>query len=101
MAKLVNMPSLAIIDGFKGIVDYYVYMGLPCARRWPHSPGKKRAPDVEAQWPAWTNATRLWMQLSPFIQDAYKQLAAGTYISGYEWFIRGYISGIYHKEAPP
>jgi len=95
------MPSQAIIDGFKGTIDYYVYMGQPCVRKWPRSPGHKRAPEVEAQWSNFTKATRLWSQLPPEIRESYKQLAASTTLSGYEWFLRGYISGIYHREPLP
>jgi len=101
MAKLTKMPSLAIINGFKGSIDYYVYMGLPCARKWPRSPGHKRAPDVEAQWPNFTNATKLWQRLSPEVQQTYIDLASSTTLRGFDWFMRGYLAGIFHKEPPP
>ena len=35
MAKLLNLPSLQIIKGFRGKIDYYVHDGVPCARKWP------------------------------------------------------------------
>ena len=101
MATLTKLPSLAVIDGFKGVVDFYVSRGLNCARRWPRSPGHRRAPSVEAQWLAFTTATRLWKQLPSHIQDAYRELSHGTTLSGYEWFLRSYISGIIYKPPPP
>lgn len=92
MAKIAKMPSLAIIDGFKGAVDYYVHCGQPCARSWPRSPGHRRSPAVQAQWPAFTEATTLWNDLSPEVQDAYKRMSAGTHLSGRDVFTKSYIS---------
>ena len=101
MARLTQLPEQAIIDGFKGTIDYYVHEGIPCARKWPTSPGHRRAPDVEAQWPIFTKASQLYSQLSPEVVEAYRQLAESTRLSSRDWFMRGYISGIFHKEPPP
>lgn len=35
MARLPALPSESIIRGFKGIIDFYLWRGLPCARAWP------------------------------------------------------------------
>ena len=35
MARLKNLPSLDIIRGFRGCIDYYLWKGVPCARSWP------------------------------------------------------------------
>ena len=101
LAVLTALPEQAIIDGFKGVVDFYVHRGIICARKWPKSPGHERSPAVQAQWSNFVNSTRIWKTLSPEIQDAYRQLASGTTLSGYEWFMRGYITGIYQKPPPP
>jgi len=105
MAKLKALPSLDIISGFRGVIDYYVYhpscpaetgvAGTPCARRWPRSPGKRRAPAVEAQWPVFTDAAGLWSLLSPEVQEAYNTMAEATGFSGRDLFQRSYISGIF------
>ncbi|MBA7665758.1 hypothetical protein ES703_73832 [subsurface metagenome] len=109
MAKLKALPSLAIISGFKGVIDYYVNYqscdrevagpGIPCARRWPRSPGHKRAPAVEAQWAAFSEAARYWSQLTPEIQAPYNKMASGTGLTGRDMFTRGYISGLYRYET--
>jgi len=93
MAKLAAMPSQAIINGFKGKVDFYLYMGIPVARRWPRSPGHKRAPAVEAQWPAFTTASRSWGEMSEQLQMAYTETAAGTNMSGRDLSAKAYLSG--------
>lgn len=93
MAKLTKLPGQAVIDGMKGKVDYYLWMGIPCARSWPRSPGHNRAPTVQAQWPAFTWAAKNWQNLSPAIQEAYKDLAKGTMMTGRDLFIKSFING--------
>jgi len=49
MARLDSLPSLEIIQGFKGVIDYFVTRGIPCARRWPrYSKGRMSAPALQA-----------------------------------------------------
>lgn len=89
------MPSAAIIGGFKGTVDFYVHRGQPCARKWPRSPGRKRAPAVEAQWPAFAWAASYWNELSQEVRDAYSQMAKGTYLTGRDIFVKNFITAQY------
>lgn len=105
MARLTTLPSLDIISGFRGVIDYYVYHpscvaetgveGTPCARTWPRSPGHARAPAVEAQWPAFSYITKQWNTLDPEIQDGYIKQASGTGLTGRDLFQRAYLSGLY------
>jgi len=105
MAKLKVLPELAIIDGFKGKVDFYVYHascdpelrgeGIAVARKWPRSPGHKRAPAVEAQWEAFSYAAGAWTLLSPEVQEAYRALSVGSGLSGRDLFTRSYLKGLY------
>ena len=92
MAKLIALPHQAIISGFKGTVDFYVNMGIPCARRWPRSPGHRRAPAVESQWPPFAWASSNWNSLSPIVQEAYRQTAQGTTLTGRDLFTKSYIT---------
>lgn len=100
MAKLLAMPEQAIIDGFKGIVDFYVYMGVPCARAWPKSPGSARSSAVMAQWPLFTYVSREWNNLSQTMRDAYEHLATATGLSRRDVFTRGYLTGLYRNPLP-
>lgn len=92
MAKVAKMPSRAIISGFKGKVDFYVYMGLACARKWPRSPGHKRAPAVQEHWLAFAWACQNWNSLTPSIQQAFRNMAAGSNMTGRDIFIKSYLS---------
>lgn len=100
MAKVTAMPNLAIIDGFKGVVDFYYYMGIPVARAWPKSPGKARSPGVMAQWPLFTFAAKEWNNLSPTVQEAYNKLATDSGLSGRDMLTRAYLSGLYRYPTP-
>jgi len=100
MAKLTALPELAIIDGFKGTIDYYVYMGIPCARAWPKSPGKWRSLSVMAQWPTFTYASREWNNLSLAVQRAYSVLATNSGLSSRDMQVRAYMTGLYRYPTP-
>ena len=98
MAVLTEMPSQAFISGFKGTVDYYAWKGVPVARKWPRSPGKRRAPAVEAQWSSFTYASQEWALLAPSVQAAYNEMARSSGLSGRDLQERAYLSGLYHYE---
>lgn len=87
------MPSLKVINGFKGVLDFYVHDGLACVRSWPRSPGPHRAPAVQAGWPAFTWSVKNWPNLSPIVQEAYRQLAAGTNMTARDIFMKSYMKG--------
>lgn len=92
MAKITKMPSMAIVDGFKGVIDFYVHDGQPCVRKWPRSSGHFRAPAVMEKWVAFAWAASNWNSLSPVIQDAYNRMSQGTYLTGRDIFTKGFIS---------
>ena len=100
MVKLAVMPSQDVISGYKGAVDFYVYMGIPCARKWPRSPGHNRTPAVAAQWPAFTVAARGWQSVSATVRRQYEIISAGTGLSPRDMFTRSYISGLFRNPIP-
>ena len=95
------MVGQKIIDGFRGVIDFYYYMGIPCARAWPKSPGKSRNDNVRRQWPIFTTAASLWREISPEVRQAYEDMAAVTNLTGKDMFFRGYISGTLRYYVPP
>jgi len=99
MAKVAALPAKGFISGFKGSLDFYVHNGQVCVRRWPKSPGKKRSKAVEAQWPTFTYATRLWNTLSPEVRDSFRMLSSGTGLSARDMAMRAYLSGL-HRLPP-
>lgn len=94
------MPHQAIIDGFKGTIDFYVWMGIPVARKWPVSTGKNRTPAVKAQWPLFAYASREWLNLSDTMRRAYEVMSSDTGLAGRDMQIRGYLKGLYRYQLP-
>lgn len=93
MAKLKALPGKDVIGGFRGTIDFYVHCGVPCARSWPRSPGRKRAPLVEEQWPAFAFAGNYWAKLPTEVIEAYNENASGFPVSGRDIFTKSYING--------
>ena len=100
MAIIKEMVGKKVIDGFRGVIDYYYYMGVPCARKWPRSQGKSQTPASIAQWPIFSNAAKLWKELSPEVRQAYEDMAVTTNLTGKDMFFRGYISGTLRYYVP-
>lgn len=94
MAVIKEMPGLKIISGFRGVLDFYYWRGIPVVRKWPRKPITSRNPNVRAQWPIFTASTRLWNQLSPSVRQAYTDMASSTRFTGRDIFTRAYISGV-------
>ncbi|GAI39874.1 unnamed protein product [marine sediment metagenome] len=44
-------------------------------------------------WSEFTEASRLWQSLSPFVQDAYNAMASDTGLTGRDMFQRSYLTG--------
>ena len=107
MAKLHAFPAQSIIDGLKGVIDYYVHYqtcdrsnagsGTPCARSWPRSPGQERAPAVEAQWGAFSYAAKNWNSLDPYVQDAYKATVQETNLTPRDLFTKAFITDYFRE----
>ncbi|GAH68349.1 unnamed protein product [marine sediment metagenome] len=91
LAKLTKLPEQAIIDGFKGTLDFYVHDTIPCVRKWPRSPGKRRAPAVEAQWLAFAYASATWNSLSDEVKQAYEETASEVFMTGRDLFTKSFL----------
>ena len=94
------MLSEKVIGGFKGVLDFYFYMGLAVVRAWPKSPGGRRTPAVRAGWAPFTYASREWNNLSPLVRRAYEELATDSMLTARDMFQRGYLKGLYRNPIP-
>ena len=95
------MVGQKVIDGFRGVIDYYYYMGEPCARKWPRKPMNQRNTNVVAQWPAFKHAAYLWGIMPAEMKAWYVKMAVPTNLTGKDMFFRGYIAGILRYYSPP
>lgn len=93
MAVLRQMPQQAIISGFKGTIDFYLWKGIPCARKWPHWPKRVPYPQEKANQDRFAYAVHIWPLLSEYLREMYRQMTVGTDWTPRDIFMRCYLSG--------
>jgi hypothetical protein len=93
MAKIGAMPSMAIIDGFRGVIDYYERDGVACVRSWPRWKLTKRAPAVEAQTLKFAYANAAALALPAYVIATWQFLAKQSNLTWRDWLVRAYLGG--------
>jgi len=95
VVKLLTLPDQAVIDGFKGKIDFYVHQGVQCVRRWPrYTPRIPSVAEAEAQQ-VFATAVNAWSALPKHIRAEYKRWSSASSLSSRDLFIKGYIGGLY------
>lgn len=94
MAVITRLPEQALIDGFKGHVDFYVHKGQVCARRWPRYYPRTPTTPEKANQDAFAYAMKTWASLPLFIQRQYWRMAVSTPFKAQDIYIRTYLSGL-------
>lgn len=92
MAKIGAMPSLAIVSGFYGVLDYYVRDGVTIVRKWPRRRSPDYTPQEMAQWPIFAQSARIWTSLSAENQAAYNKMASASTMSGRDMASKLYLN---------
>lgn len=77
MAKLARLPSLGIIAGFRGTLDFYEDRGLFIVRSWPRGKALGLAPGTVAQQPLFIRASRLKKYISQPVSIAARRYTLG------------------------
>lgn len=93
MAKIGAIPSKDIVDGFRGVLDYYCHPNGFVVRSWPRSPGRNRNPQVVAAQGPFTYINKLASTLPPDVIEPYKELALGSGLTWKDYLNRLYING--------
>lgn len=94
MARLDNMPSMAIVAGFKGKIDFYQWKGVTCVRKWPDWPPRKPSPAEAVSQARFSYVMGISKQLPPYIIQQYKDMAAGTPYRWQDLLVRSYLTGM-------
>jgi hypothetical protein len=99
VAKLDKLPSRDVIDGLAGVLDFYLWNGIPVVRRWPR--WRQGSPGVEEGRAAakFGYVNQMANQISTDIIDAYKYLAAGTSFTWKDYMNNLYISASTFSEG--
>ena len=92
------MPSRDIIDGLAGTIDFYLWNGIACARKWPHYPPRKPFEAEASNQADFAYINKLAPTLSPLIIENAKLMAAGTKLTWKDLIVMGYMSGIPYNE---
>lgn len=93
MSRLEALPERAIIDGFKGKIDFYLWKDIPCARRWPKKPSMPRSPGVIDGQQLFAHTAQLATQLSPSVIAAFEEMAQEIPLTWKDLFFKAYING--------
>jgi len=81
MVKLAGVPPRGVVLGFKGIIDYYSWKGIPVARRWPRSPTQPRSLPVQEQWPDFKAITQGFKTMDVTVVGALSSMANGSQLT--------------------
>ncbi len=95
MAVLTHMPSRVIIDGFKGKVDFYLWKGIPVARKWPIWRPRDPTPDELANQTDFKLINQIASTLPAEIIEAYREMAVSTPFTWKDLLVRGYMRGLW------
>ncbi len=68
MAKLLQLPSLQIIKGFRRVVDFYIHDGQACARKWPTKGRVTQSPASLATAQTFAYVQRYTQTLEPLLR---------------------------------
>ncbi|MGB6896555.1 MAG: hypothetical protein WBF37_11540, partial [Dehalococcoidia bacterium] len=75
MARLKALPAIDIIRGFKGTIDFYLWRGLPCARKWPRrAPGRRTDAEI-ASSALFGIISSNYRLLAPLVLAAFREAA--------------------------
>lgn len=76
MARLDALPSIDIIHGFKGILDFYLWKGLPCVRSWPRMTKAQQSPATIAAGVLFGQILKSYRLLADTVLAAFREEAA-------------------------
>ena len=93
MAKLNALPAQDVVDGFRGVLDFYTWCNLNIVRKWPKSPGRNRSEAVVATQKPFAYINKMADPLPETCVQPYRQLALGTGLSWKDYLVRLYING--------
>lgn len=93
MAKVATAPSRAVIDGLRGVLDFYDWCGLHIIRAWPRQHIKTRAPGVVAAQQVFAYAHLMSTTLPANVVQSWQFLASKSNLTWRDWLARAYIGG--------
>ncbi|MBA7694179.1 hypothetical protein ES703_102786 [subsurface metagenome] len=94
MTKLATLPDRETIDKYKGLLDYYLWMGIPVVRKWPMHPPRIPYPPEKINQDRLAYVMRLTPTFPANIKQSYADLPTHRYFRWQDWAVRAYIAGL-------
>ncbi len=94
MAKITRLPSKAIVDSFKGKIDFYMYKNTAVVRKWPKWTKRESHPDEKVNQDAFAYINKIAGSLPIYLQDQYRRMARGTRFTWKDLLVRAYMKGL-------
>lgn len=99
MAKLEKLPTKEIIDGLAGTIDFYELHMTPIsdktiavARVWPRYVPSHYPESSHKMNPHFRYIGKMWPYISDTIQQAYREMAYDSSLTGRDYMTRAYIN---------
>jgi len=92
MAVLKQPINRVQVDTLSGVVDFYYWRGLPCARKWPHWPARVPYPAEKIAQDRFAYAMQMWAFLPRYLQDQYRNMAVSASVTARDIFVRAYLN---------
>lgn len=102
MAVITRPLNEEIFQQLKGVVDFYYWKSLLCARAYPKSIQQPGTPAQRTTWNAFNDARLFFKLLTQSDKKAYKYLAGGSHFTWRDLFMKVFLKGWWiEKRAPP
>lgn len=102
MARIKALPGLEVIRGFKGVIDFYLWKGLPCARKWPHTPRSHLTAATLASAQLFGEIALAYNQLANEVLAAFQEDAADQPRTARDIFMSATLGHLHERtEVPP
>ena len=98
MARLKSLPSIEIIRGFRGILDFYVHRGTPCVRRWPNKKHAKRTQAEIAVAATFGIIVKAFSLVGGEVKALYDQDALGQPRTGRDLYVSGALGHLHEAD---
>lgn len=99
MAKLDKMPSKAVIDGFKGVLDFYEFhpfcgseKSIVVCRTWPKYNAANYPASARLMNAFFAYINQQTYNITPEVMAAYEFMAGGTGLTWRDFMVRCYLS---------
>ena len=98
MARIKSLPSIEIIRGFRGVLDFYVHRGTPCVRRWPNKKHAKRTQAEIAVAATFAIILRSFSLVGGEVKALYDLDAKGQPRTGRDLYVSGALGHLHEAD---